>query len=341
MTTMPAPQDLSLPEAERAARWRESCLRLPVPLHADLDPSVPFRVRASALTLGAVHTLAVDSSRCRIRRTAGLIRRADPEMLLLDLVLRGRKTVDTGRQSEVGPAEMVLMDGSRPCRIAVGTDGDRAVRGIVVMLPRQLLPLGPRLTQRALGVPASARTGPGRLLSDFLTTLMSGECGDRIPDSGRLGGVVADLVTATYAACLDEEAALPSESARGTLRLQVRDFVLRHLDDESLSPATIAAAHNISVRYLHKLFQEDGSTVGDWVRGQRLERCRRDLADPLRHDRPVHAIATRWGFPNAAHFSRAFRAAYGLSPRAFRERALLDAAVHDETSGVRSGSTTS
>ncbi|MGH3774727.1 MAG: helix-turn-helix domain-containing protein [Pseudonocardiaceae bacterium] len=48
------------------------------------------------------------------------------------------------------------------------------------------------------------------------------------------------------------------------------------------------------------------------------DRCRRDLLDPALADRPVSAIATRWGYPNAAHFSRAFRDAYGLPPREYR-----------------------
>jgi AraC-like DNA-binding protein len=154
--------------------------------------------------------------------------------------------------------------------------------------------------------------------------VVAGESGPGPPDAARLGGVVTDLVAAAFAEPSGQRTAGPGESAQ-VLRLQVRDFILRHLGAESLSPATIAAAHNISVRYLHKLFQDEGLTVADWIRRHRLERCRRELADPLQYDRPIHAIATRWGFPNAAHFSRAFRAAYGVPPREFREQALTAA----------------
>ncbi|MEW9516154.1 AraC family transcriptional regulator [Streptomyces tubercidicus] len=51
---------------------------------------------------------------------------------------------------------------------------------------------------------------------------------------------------------------------------------------------------------------------------QRLEHARRDLADPAQHATPIHAIAARWGFPRAADFTRAFRAAYGSPPRDYR-----------------------
>jgi AraC-like DNA-binding protein len=101
--------------------------------------------------------------------------------------------------------------------------------------------------------------------------------------------------------------------------LRIRAFIEQRLADPELTPATIAAEHHISLRYLHKLFHGQGITVAGWIRDRRLERCRRDLADPTLTARPISAVAARWGFTNPAHFSQAFRAAYGLSPRQFRE----------------------
>ncbi|MFJ4923763.1 helix-turn-helix domain-containing protein [Streptomyces sp. NPDC088725] len=106
------------------------------------------------------------------------------------------------------------------------------------------------------------------------------------------------------------------------LLLRVRAFVQRHLHDPGLSPAIIAAAHNISVSYLHRLFRGHDSTVAAWIRGQRLEHARRDLADRTLRTVPVHRIAARWGFPGHATFTRAFRATYGLPPRDYRHQAL-------------------
>ncbi|HYP73799.1 MAG TPA: helix-turn-helix domain-containing protein, partial [Microbacterium sp.] len=86
----------------------------------------------------------------------------------------------------------------------------------------------------------------------------------------------------------------------------------------ALSPGSIAAAHYISTRHLHGLFQEQGTTVSTWIRMRRLEQCRRDLADPLHAGSPVAAISARWGFVDAAHFSRSFKQAYGVSPSEYR-----------------------
>ncbi|MEU1406374.1 AraC family transcriptional regulator [Streptomyces sp. NPDC005728] len=107
---------------------------------------------------------------------------------------------------------------------------------------------------------------------------------------------------------------------RTTLLPRIQGYILRHLGDDGLTPDRVAAAHHISTRYLHRLFQRQGLTVASWIKAQRLEGCRRDLADPGLCHLPVHVIAARWGFAQAADFSRAFRTAYGTTPTALRVR---------------------
>jgi AraC-like DNA-binding protein len=82
----------------------------------------------------------------------------------------------------------------------------------------------------------------------------------------------------------------------------------------------IAEAHHVSVRTLYRLFESSGCTIIEWIRAQRLGRCRRDLADPSLTGQPIHVIAARWGFTSHAHFTRAFRAAHGMSPLEYRCR---------------------
>jgi AraC-like DNA-binding protein len=61
-----------------------------------------------------------------------------------------------------------------------------------------------------------------------------------------------------------------------------------------------------------------------WIRQRRLGRCRDSLADPVNADVPVGAVAARWGLTDAAHLSRIFRRAYGLSPAEYRRMCLSD-----------------
>jgi AraC-like DNA-binding protein len=86
-----------------------------------------------------------------------------------------------------------------------------------------------------------------------------------------------------------------------------------------LGPDQIARAHFVSTRYVHKLFAASGCGVAAWIREQRLERALADLRRSS--DASIGAIASRWGYRDASSFSRAFRQAYGSSPRALRGRA--------------------
>ncbi|KAK1184489.1 helix-turn-helix transcriptional regulator [Streptomyces sp. NBS 14/10] len=85
----------------------------------------------------------------------------------------------------------------------------------------------------------------------------------------------------------------------------------QHLADPVLTPQTIAYAHHISLGHLQQLLAEDETSPGAWIR-RRLERCRHDLANPRLNAHPIRAIAERWGFTNPTHFSRLFRATYGI-----------------------------
>jgi len=108
------------------------------------------------------------------------------------------------------------------------------------------------------------------------------------------------------------------EARRHAQVTTIQAFIQRHLGDPRLSPAMIAAAHHMSLRSLQQLFHDQGLTVAAWIRQRRLERCRRDLADPALVSRPVAAIAGRWGFSSAGDFSRAFPAVHGLPPAEYR-----------------------
>jgi AraC-like DNA-binding protein len=90
------------------------------------------------------------------------------------------------------------------------------------------------------------------------------------------------------------------------------------LHDPALGPAEIAAAVNISPRYLHKLFEAEQRTVSLYIKGLRLDRARRDLLDPRLAGRPISAIAHACGFGDLSGFNRAFKQAYAVTPKELR-----------------------
>lgn len=96
-----------------------------------------------------------------------------------------------------------------------------------------------------------------------------------------------------------------------------------------MSPADIAAACNLSLSYLHRIFANDGTTVVGYLREKRLQAAHRDLTSAT-VDETVNHIAQRWGITDPAHFSRMFKKHFGLTPGALRRTARPDAAEHHQ-----------
>ncbi|MFE3883335.1 helix-turn-helix domain-containing protein [Streptomyces lydicus] len=278
-----------------------------------------FRVFQRTLSLGAVSVWPSSFQPVLFRRTPRLIRESDPEGLHLTLPLKGTLYVSTGRnEASHGPYSLNVLDTSHPFEVRSVGGSDGLHRGVGLEVPAALLPVPGRQRDRLAGLRLSAGEGFGALLAQLLTQLANGTHAYQPADGPRLGSVVVDLLSALFAHALDATTLLPPETHRQTLVLRIRAFIQRHLHDPQLTPPAIAAAHHISLSYLHRLFQHEEDTVAAWIRRQRLDHARRDLADPAQRTTPVHAIAARWGFPRAADFTRAFRTAYGMPPSDYR-----------------------
>jgi AraC-like DNA-binding protein len=85
--------------------------------------------------------------------------------------------------------------------------------------------------------------------------------------------------------------------------------------------AQVAAAHHISERHLYNILGAGGITLADWIRTQRLQRCRNDIAGSAFHATPIASIARGWGFSDPSSFTRMFKNAYAMSPREWRHQA--------------------
>lgn len=97
-------------------------------------------------------------------------------------------------------------------------------------------------------------------------------------------------------------------------------FIERAASDENLSVSDIAAAAGISVRYLQEIFAEHGQTVSHYIAWVRLEEARSILLTESYCRRSISEVAYSVGFKSHAHFSRAFKAAFGCSPTDIRRK---------------------
>ncbi len=284
-----------------------------VPLQVSTDGPDHFRGRIRAASVDEVHVTEVHATSHVVERTPELIARGDRSYFKLSLMLAGTGLlIQDDREAVLRPGDLAVYDTDRPYSLVFGEE----FRTMVVMFPKHLISLPPDMVGQLTAVRISGQEGLGGMVVPYLTQLagnldqLAGTTGARLTHSA------LDLVSTVFTRelGLDEVSADPHRA----LVQRIRAYIDRNLASTDLGPASIASAHFISTRHLHGLFQEQGVTVSTWIRTRRLERCRRDLIDPMLADRPVAAIAARWGFVDAAHFSRAFKAAFGVSPSEFR-----------------------
>lgn len=266
--------------------------------------------------LGRLQVTTVEGDPLEALRTRRLATQSDEDQdVVVKLLRRGsaRLQQDT-RDVTLRAGDVFVYDMARPFRLTF----PERFRTISVMIPRQMLGLNETQLRQITASPLRPDTALGGLLSTFL---------DRLADTAgtyrpHVGELLARNVVDILTVLADERLGRTSTdtpSGDAAMLLRIRAYIDRHLADPELSPRTIAGAHHISVRYLHKLFEGEDTTAGRWIQSRRLEACRRDLGRRETMGRTIAAVAHRWGFASAAHFSRVFRAAYGVSPSEWRD----------------------
>ncbi|MFF7791583.1 helix-turn-helix domain-containing protein [Streptomyces sp. NPDC007991] len=299
-----------------------------------------FRAKMQVLDLGELQVSALSFPHMEITRTAKMIRQSDPEVYMINYMVGGGGAfAQAGRATTFNAGDLMVLDSGHPFDAHRQALQDGCSQ-LIVQLPHKLLPLPEKTVQGLLAVPISGRHGMGGVLARWLTDL-NARAGEFTPaDIPTLTSVTLDLLASVIARCVEAEEALTPEACRNALRAQVNAFVEQHLADPAMTPQAIAEAHHVSLRYLQQLLAENDTSPAAWIRHRRLERCRLDLANPHLHARPIRAIAVRWGFTDPAHFSRLFRAAYGIPPRDYRNLSS-EACMNrqrpcaDSTSGAR------
>ena len=302
---------LDLPAGQRFDYWKNALSETFVPLEVSLPGGGgDFRGRLSGCELGSLRFFEVVAEPHTALRTPRLVRSAPAGCYKVGLQLRGESVlIQDGRDATLSPGDFALYDTDRPYTLAFGDPH----RMLVLVFPRDLL--GLPQTRLAALTATRIRGGTAALIGPFLGQ-MAGLLDEVGGQAGvRLAGNVLDLLSTVFHERLDCFPTDP-DSGHRALMLRITAFIESHLADGDLCPAVIAAAHHVSLRQLHKLFQASGTTVAGWIRQRRLECCAHDLRRG--GSCPVSAIGARWGYPDPAHFSRLFKAAYGMSPRDYR-----------------------
>jgi AraC-like DNA-binding protein len=295
-------------------QWYDAVSAAFVPLEAATPSAATFVGDLATTPLGVMELACVSGSPVTVNRTPRTIRAADSGYLKVSVQAHGYCVLtQDGREAALTPGDVAVYDTTRPYGLLFAHDFQQ----LVLMLPRQLLSARPRDLTDVTARCISGRTGMGAVLSPFLTLLARQALVGELQPSMEVCDAVVDLVSATCRSTADSVDAVP-HMAQQALLLRVQTYIDQRLSDPSLDAGTVAAAHHMSVRYLQKLFQAEGTTVSAWIRRRRLERCLRDLRDERLRAIPAAAIGARLGYTDPANFTRAFRREFGNPPSTFR-----------------------
>lgn len=292
---------------------------------ADADS---FRAKLHTSSLGTMRMNRLQfSGGLVMRRTPRQLRRGTPQLiehhsaeyLKVGVHIAGRCVVrQDSREANLSPGDYVVYETTRPFEFAVGGKFQMSS----ALIPRELLRIPSVQLSSLTAHSFDGRQGMGALLAPFLVEVARQTTNEARPTNIRLADAMFDMLEAAFCEQLASDRPEGRSPVQVDLLLRIFSFIERHLGDPDLNGMKIAAAHHISILQLQLMLEVNGHAVTEWIRNRRIEHCRKDLANAELVTVPVSAIGARWGLVNAAHFSRLFKAAHGLSPREYRAAAL-------------------
>lgn len=265
-------------------------------------------------TLATLELSRVTASAQRVKRTPAKIARASEDYFLVSIQTRGQGAVlQDGRAALLQAGDFALYDSTRPYELIF----ERDFQQFVLMLPGPALRSQLRDTQALTARPVSGTRGAGHLMIGMIQALAN-DIGALEPASAAAVAQSVEHILVAGLRSLPGEAAPSASQLTVFHREQIKAFVRANLRDPQLGVARIAAQLRTSPSTVHRAFAGEPCSVTDWIWAQRLDGVRRDLCDPALGARSVSELAFSWGFNDAAHFSRAFRARFGCAPRELR-----------------------
>jgi AraC-like DNA-binding protein len=303
---------------DRLAYWYDVACKVFVKHNCQVHQPSRFDVTMDHGALGDLGVVSLETRGLTFAEvTKRTIAAGEDDVFFLCLQLSGMGTFNQdGRETTIHPGDFMLLDAQRPytCNYAA------AWKQIIIKSPHRSLKARLGAGRDVTALAARYADSLGGLASGYIKMLPDRM--DALDPTARIqiAEHVLDLTAMSLASVVGKERPAISSGSALTL-LQLRTTIENSLSDPALDPTTAAAAAGISVRYANALLAKQGTSLERLIVSRRLDHCRQALEDPAQANRTITDIAFGWGFHDASHFNRRFKAAFGCSPSDYRRGA--------------------
>lgn len=278
--------------------------------------SKSFGPVSGALTctdFGSVGIYRISGTAQQLVRSPRAVRQSPTELLKVCAMQRGRCIIEqSGHQYTVNAGELGLYDTAVPYRLTFQSAWQCEVMtapSVALASPRAAVDIASRH-------PWSSTTGAGTVLAQFISacnTLSAPPTAGRDHLAAAGASLLAGVVLQDFEPAADRTGEL--------FRHQIESHIDRNLHIPDLSLESISAAHHVSVRTVQRLFAGTGQGVTGFIRSQRLQAVRRDLADGSTARLTIAEVAAKWCIHDAQWLAKSFKSEFGMSPSEFRKSA--------------------
>ena len=296
----------------RYAAWREAICDHYVQVDVRATRPENYRGFIREAQFGEVILTDILLSEQRIRRNRQHISRMDKECHYVQLLHRGRVNVMQGdTELATNPARGAIFSASEQYELQAVGD----VRAFYLEIAPESLARRFPGGHVPLTKTIDSTRGIGRVATEFCSVLAAEKSALDEGAQDSLGEQVLDLLALALMSGPEDTPEMESSVRRARLK-SVQNWIDNRLTDADLSLEQIAFENNMSLRYLHLLFQQGEHSVSEWILNRRLQRSFADISN--HPDRSITVIAFENGFNSSAHFSTVFKRKFGLSPRDLR-----------------------
>lgn len=298
---------------DRFAFWRDAVCESFVQLGCDAPQTVDFSGHLRIARHSVIAISEVGGAAHSVVRRKRDIRSASGEYFLLSLQRENTSRITQfGNQSLLNPGDMALYDSTHPYLLELSEGFSKTV----LQLPKDRLLDRLPMAQMMGGTRIDGQSGIGKLVRENILAFSQHMAASDGAVAALLQDTLVDLIATGLASGQGAQADLASPEQHVMLR--VRSFIAENIHDPDLDRTRVAEEMGMSIRRLNDIFSKQGSSIAEEVRKKRLNRVKSELRDPRFAGQSISQIAMNCGYNNLQHFSTAFRSAFGVPPRAYR-----------------------